>query len=142
MDDSVNGKALPAAQKEYRALEVFDHPPVNCIAVLVANESFEPHLHIGEFCVVDTADKIPTYGELYAVRSQGQRDDTPQIVQVAKGFAGNKSGLWFRFGFPIAGKLTYMDGPLRPEHWPQNCLGRVIGVISGESRQAITGLRD
>ena len=32
------------------------------------------------------------------------------------------------YGLPRPGLWAYGDGPLRPEHWADKCIGRVTGI--------------
>jgi len=50
-----------------RALTMYDAIPAGHIGVLVENGAFEPHLHAGEFAIVDTSDKERQVGELYVL---------------------------------------------------------------------------
>jgi hypothetical protein len=124
--------------KDYRALDICDVVPAGCIGVLMTDDSFAPHLRCGEFAVVDTADKSTEFGELY-VLTFGAGKPVRRVVQLRlRGFAGDPSGLWFAFALPGQGRryATTLDGPLGRQHWPDKCVGRVVGVIPWTGRTA------
>lgn len=124
------------SEGKVRALQVYDAVPPGCVGILIRDASFSPHLQPGEIAIVDTTDKGRQPGELYALRmSQRVGGDRKIIVQLLRhGFAGDVSGLWYAFGFRHCydgGRsiAPSMDGPLKPEFWPEMCVGRVVGVM-------------
>ena len=50
-----------------RALEVFDQVPAGCVLHLQDDGAHEPHVHAGEWAVVDHTDVDVTPGELYLI---------------------------------------------------------------------------
>ena len=48
-------------------LEVMQSVPPGCIAHPVPDEDTAPHLHCGEFAVIDTRDRDPIIGEIYVI---------------------------------------------------------------------------
>lgn len=48
-------------------LQVFTGIPMGCRLVLISNNNCEPLIRAGEFVVVDTARREPTFGSLYAI---------------------------------------------------------------------------
>jgi hypothetical protein len=133
-------KDLIVPTDEYSALTMHDVVPAGCIAVLVDSDAFEPHLHAGEFAIVDTTDKERQVGELYVITIENRaRGPKPTIVELIKGFRRNDVspiGVWYAFSFSRRVALgggqygRMVDGPLGFEHWPDKCRGRVVGVMA------------
>ena len=96
----------------YRALGVLDRIPAGCIGVIVTREDFDPHLRHAEVAIVDTADREPQLGELYALglhqHRHGRAKTSLAIVQAYR----REGALWCRFGFPAPGLVPLCDGPL------------------------------
>ena len=108
--------------------------------MLVEDGAFEPHLHAGEFAIVDIADKERQVGELYVITIENRiRGPKPTIVELIKGFGRNTPcpvGIWYAFSFARSVRLDggrrgrMVDGPLGFEHWPDKCRSRVVGVMA------------
>ena len=116
------------AARALRALDVLDTVPPGCRGVVVGHDRFAPHIRRGEIAVIDTTDKSPHRGEIYALWI-GEAHPKPKLVQVTRGRAGGTDGLFFAFGLPEPGREHLTDGPLKRACWPEKCLGRVVGVI-------------
>lgn len=127
---------------DLRALEQFETVPAGCTGIVVTSDLFAPHLRCGEIAVVDTKDQSTEFGELYVLR---MNLESPQhlrhlsIVQLVR----DDGGLWYGFSLPGVGgavykgtRLRYVDGPLRPQFWPEKCLGRIIGFVAPEWERA------
>lgn len=65
----MNLPALPGA--EYRAYMIHAHIPDGCIVVPVTDNRGAPHLRMGEFAIVNPADRDPKSGEVYLVQWEG-----------------------------------------------------------------------
>jgi hypothetical protein len=114
-----------------RALTVFEDVPPGHKVVQVFVEGFEPHLAVGEFAVIDTTDKHPQFGELYAISFNSVRTPTGRVIRIVQPYngVGSDVGVMFRFGLRRPGAMVSADGPLSFEGWPDQCLGRVVGVF-------------
>jgi hypothetical protein len=139
----------PAAHvTELRALTCFDSLPNGCGTFHVAGDGSEPHLHVGEYAVVDVLDCEPQHGELYVLQSEyGERRRRLCCVREDQGV---KSGRWqigndpsvqywwagdirgFRQtskridgSIPVFAGLS--DGPYSTEHLRSKLVGRVVG---------------
>jgi hypothetical protein len=62
-----------------RALEVMQSAPLGCILQAVTSGDTEPHLHCGEFAIIDTTDREPIIGELYIIERSAAIQD-PKIA--------------------------------------------------------------
>ena len=123
-------------KEHFRALQLFDSIPAGHVGVIVTDGDFAPHLNRGEIAVVDTSDQSIEFGELYVLRMN--MDSPPhlrllELVQLTR----DDGGLWYAFSLPGVGglvyegmRLRYADGPLRPEFWPEKCLGRIVGYMA------------
>jgi hypothetical protein len=120
--------AMPACVEPFRALTVFEDIPPGHKAVRVHHESFAPHVRVGEIAIVDTLDKEVQDGELYMFWISGRDRRHLRIVQPYRPHSP-RPGVMFRFSLPVAGRLCMVDGPLGFEHWPEACLGRIVGVF-------------
>ena len=139
-DAAASAAAILAASRAfdhndaYRALEIVEHVPAGCIGVVVTSDAFDPHLRHGEIAIVDTSDKAPQFGELYAITlCEGTPRASTAIVQLV---SEDEVGLWYGFALKGRGsvvidgrRLRYTDGPLRPDYWPEKCLGRIVGAM-------------
>jgi hypothetical protein len=114
-----------------RALTIFEDVPLGHKVVQVFVEGFEPHLAVGEFAVIDTTDKHPKFGELYAISFNSVRTPTGRVIRIVQPYNGGGSevGVMFRFGLRMPGAMVSADGPLGFEGWLDQCLGRVVGVF-------------
>jgi len=96
--------------------------------VLVQHRGFEPHLKLGEFSVIDVQDQGPVQGELYMIWI-GNAIDGPHL-RIVQHYAGKTPdiGIRYRFALKRPGLVTFGDGPLYPQYWPEKCLGRIVGI--------------
>jgi hypothetical protein len=122
-------------------LEVMQSAPPGCFLQAVTSGDTEPHLHCGEFAIVDTADREPIIGELYVIEhnsplsSSGKRR---RIVQVGR-FAGSTlqdgSPALFVGSYardqhiPGIGAVRMIDGAFSADDLRSQLIGRVIGVL-------------
>ncbi len=113
--------------RTFRALEMLDNIPAGCIGVIVTREDFDPHLRHAEIAIVDTADREPQHGELYAVTvvswQGGRVAASLAIVQAYQ----RDGALWCRFGFKAPGLVPLCDGPFTENGWRHKCAGRIVG---------------
>jgi hypothetical protein len=137
-----------AVPSELRALTRFDQLPNHCGTFHVADAGSEPHLHIGEYAVVDVLDTEPQHGELYILQNQGGcrrrwlcciRED--QGVKNGSYRIGNDPSVQYWWagdlrGFRqtserVAGSIPVFaglsDGPYSTEHLRSKLVGRVVG---------------
>jgi hypothetical protein len=137
-----------AASTELRALTRFDHLPKSCGSFHVADDGSEPHLHVGEYAVVDVLDCELQHGELYVLQNQsgrrrrrlccirvdrGSQDGSYQIgddpsVQYwwaddMRGFRQTSERI--EGDIPVFAGLS--DGPYSTEHLRSKLVGRVVG---------------
>lgn len=132
--------SVPAADPglpDYRALDLCDRILPGQIGVIMRSNDFAPHLNRGEVAIVDTTDKSLQMGELYVLRMNLQSPPHLQHLSVVELLRMRDGGLWYAFYFKGNGGvryqgqlLRYVDGPLGVQHWPEKCLGRVVGYMS------------
>ena len=67
-------------QGSFRALTLFEMLPPGHVALRVEDDASEPHLHRGEYAIVDTTDRDPVHGELFMV--QFSKDGRHYIKQL------------------------------------------------------------
>ena len=115
-----------------RALPVLDVVPAAHFGLAVADASWTPHLRPGELAVVDTADKEPQTGELFALALQSRAGDRLALVQPCRSALASRRSVAFRFGFGGPGAPGLVDGPLGLTGWARRCKGRVVGVVVPE----------
>lgn len=124
-----------------RALELMRSAPSGCALHPVTDDDTEPHLHCGEFAVVDLADREPVVGELYVFEQddhlapQGRRR---RLVQVCRfGSAVLADGTPALFVGPCArnkrlpgyGAIRMVDGAFDAAGLRSQLVGRVVGVL-------------
>ena len=122
---------------EYRALTIYEDVPTDCKVVMVLHDGFEPHLRIGEFAVVDPSDKAPQPGELFVIRIGSDRPHL-RIVQVYVSRYCSDAISWL-FALRRPDRMATADTGLKPEYWPEKCLGRVIGIFQPMRTKADQG---
>lgn len=126
-------------------LEVMQSVPPGCIAHPVPDEDTAPHLHCGEFAVIDTRDRDPIIGEIYVI----ERNATPtgavpgkrrRIVEVCV-FGDATFALALFVGplrknqyIPEHGATRMLDGGYTAEGLRSRLVGRVVGVLGYVSR--------
>jgi hypothetical protein len=112
----------------------------------VRDDGSDPHLHEGEYAVIDTTDRELQHGELYVIQYENGRRSR-HITQAAAermnttGEQAEPSLVWFMRdlrgfrktnegmgGIPVFAGLS--DGPYRTEHLQSKLIGRVVGVAS------------
>ena len=127
-----------------RALTIFDRLPAKHVTFLTSEDGAEPHLCKGEFAVIDTTDREPQHGELFAIQYQGF-ERRRALVQVRSdmlnitGPGAKPSLVWWcgdlrgwrktdekMLGCPVYVGLS--DGPYRTENLQPKLIGRVVGV--------------
>ena len=120
-----------AAHATFRALTVYGDVPAGCKVVMVLHDGFEPHLRVGEFAVVDTADKEPQIGEIFVLAINSLDGSVLRLVQIRKSPPGSigVTGVMWRWALARPGLLTMGDGPYKREAWPEKFLGRVVGLF-------------
>lgn len=145
--------ALPAeaiVTGEYRALTVYDEPPLGHWALGVREDRFAPHLRRGEWAVIDENDCEPASGEIFLVKIASPRSDSGyvvRLVQLHRRLYGGEHGPtpgWFmhfeihrdRSGLSadqvadrlVAGTMSLVEGPMG-DGIRNYIVGRVVGVI-------------
>jgi hypothetical protein len=121
-------------QQPLRALTLYDQIPNGCIVHLVKDNDCEPHLHAGEFAVVDTSDTDPQHGEAYLVRFGGKRSYIQQVVArhhrwEERAFVGYWT-VCLNFRPYRAGEVSHRsmaDGPRQFDEMKMALIGRVVG---------------
>lgn len=143
--------AVPIEHRTIRALDLFDHLPVGCIAVPIEDVFSSPHLKPGELAIIDTGDCSPAHGEVYGVRWGDGRLGASGRVRIKQlrhamvnitGEGAPDSLVWY-IGDVVhpksadeaeawceAGVLRLTEGPMLEEGVRRLLLGRVIGVAA------------
>lgn len=132
------------AGREYRALMVFCTLPAGCIAVPVTDSESEPHLHAGEFAIVDPHDLEPVSGELFLIRWMNGREAFVSVKE--RGPEGWMIGApghpWAKAGGPqrpvdeclrLAARFGAVDGPISRRYLIEKLQGRVVGVLGEQA---------
>ena len=115
--------------RTFRALEVLDRIPAGCIGVIVTREDFDPHLRHAEVAIIDTTDREPQHGELYAVTmATSERARVTASLAIVQAYHRD-GALWCRYGLNVPGLIPMSDGPFTVEGWRQKCAGRIIGAM-------------
>jgi hypothetical protein len=137
-------------QSDFRALTPFASLGPEHSVFPVTDDASAPHLRKGEYAVVDATDRDPQRGELYVIQ---EGDYPPRIVQVRAGEAniigpsaapslvwwvGDLRG-WRRVGgdrvpegnIPLFEGLS--DGPYLTQGLRSQLIGRIVGVLDGDS---------
>lgn len=134
-----------------RALEIFSRVPPGCVLHLQDDGSHEPHVHTGEWAVVDPTDTNVVTGELYLIgwpRCPRQSKTIMQVVLCRYGDGSETVSLmplnrpqskaelqeWLRSRRPI-----YMgESGLGIEHLPKYVRGRVVGIYQAAEAVQLT----
>jgi hypothetical protein len=125
---------------------VFETLPAQHKTFRVRDDGSDPHLHEGEYAVIDTTDRELQHGELYVIQYENGRRSR-HISQAAAermnttGEGAEPSLVWFMRdlrgfrktnesmgGIPVFAGLS--DGPYWTEHLQSKLIGRVVGVAS------------
>jgi hypothetical protein len=115
---------------ELRALEVMRSVPTGCVAFPITDDRSMPHLKLGEFAVVDTTDRVPAIGELFAIQWEGGRRDVVVVLRGGFGGTANLVVAPYAPSFDHEGKrLRVVEGPYRAEHLASKLVGRIVGVF-------------
>jgi hypothetical protein len=137
----------PEPQPEIRALPILDEVPSGYCLFHIDNARHEPHLHDGEWAVVDATDRTVVFGELYLIlQSVG-----PVLHQVTR--FGRPESIIGYDGRPVAmlsplnqprmmpngrvdpsGPLFLSDGPIYVDDLLPDVLGRVVGIANPSER--------
>lgn len=122
-----------------RALPIFDDVPLGCMIYQERLEQHEPHIHAGEFVVVDTNIREIVFGELYLVlQSNG-----PYLWQARRSRIFTDCAILAPLNGPrvlpdgstdMSRPLFLGDGPIKLECLKRNLLGRVVGLINPRER--------
>ena len=120
-----------------RALTLHDVVPAGHIALPVLHRRWEPHIHAGEFAILDVSDTEPQLGELYGLTIQSPSHACGHVIKIIQPcrtrFGTPEGCVWFRFGQHRPDTLSYVEGPLSPEGWTLKCRGRVVGILQPTS---------
>ena len=136
---------LPAVMEESepRAFPIMNEVPSGHALFRVADDRHEPHLHGGEWIVVDTTDRGIVFGEVYLVlQSSG-----PILWQVSPhingkcGYIRGGPCAWLRplnkprwlpnGDLDFSGPVHMSDGPIYVRYLEKELLGRVVGLFIG-----------
>lgn len=145
-------------QPELRALMMFPTLPPGHMAFLVEDDAFHPHLHRGEFAVVDLADHQPAQGELFLISYSSpyakcgltfalcQMRSRPCYFRRGVGWQSpnlpDEGGCelvpkWTALhGLIQPGRLVMAEGPFTTEHAASKLVGRVVGVFVPKVEEA------
>ncbi|WP_298090043.1 S24/S26 family peptidase [uncultured Sphingomonas sp.] len=134
-------------QPGLRSFIIYDDLPAGCIAFQVPDDSSAPHLHAGEFVVIDPADRDPAEGELFAITWKSNIQQDWQIVQMdlregrygRNGMMRNDT-MWFvgapapqammsLAGRPVGPALRRCSGPYDDDYLRDIAHGRIIGLF-------------
>lgn len=135
-------------QPGLRSFIVYDELPEGCIALEVADDSQSPHLNQGEFAVVDTNDREPMHGEMFAIRWSGEKigliEARLRLGRYGTGPNGEMQddclwwGTWRAAIMSLAGApnvpCPWGDGPYREHHFREKLIGRVVGIYQPDFR--------
>ncbi|MFK8251759.1 hypothetical protein [Ancylobacter terrae] len=123
-------------QPELRLLEEMPRIPPGCMTFLVQDEAFEPHLHRGEFAVVDLADHRPAPDEMFLIgyRSPLLATDLAVRLCVARRSRHRpdaRPSWWAVHQMPDSRRdvPSCSEGPLSADGLASMLIGRVIGVF-------------
>jgi hypothetical protein len=110
----------------------------------VGDDGSDPHLHEGEYAVIDTTDRELQHGELYVIQYENGRRSRhisqataermnttgehaePSLVWFMRDLRGFRKTNDSMGGIPIFAGLS--DGPYRTERLQSKLIGRVVGV--------------
>lgn len=143
---------LPAVmdESEPRAFPIMDEVPPGHALFRVDDETHEPHLHDGEWVVVDTNDREIVWGELYLVlQSSGPilwqiiREKRPDSVHPYP-WSGGPPFAWMsplskpsflpNGDIDIRGPIHLSDGPISASTLQRDILGHVVGILDPRER--------
>ncbi|WP_311274809.1 hypothetical protein [Methylobacterium sp. WCS2018Hpa-22] len=152
--------ASPVITQELRALLVYDALPNGCIAKPVKDGGLAPHLHPGEFAIVDTTDCDPVHGELYFVawmgRAAANGSEDGDLAQAYRRELNSDGTAWWVGSMrrqisaedrarAIANHdwsaFGWSNGPYKEGALERQIRGRVIGILapSFEEPRRLTG---
>ncbi|MBN8998868.1 MAG: hypothetical protein J0H54_05580 [Rhizobiales bacterium] len=122
-------------QPELRALLPFSEIPAGHLTVLVRDRRFWPHLHQGEFAVVDMSDREPEHRELFVIAYSDSRLQCGHVYEVCETVLRDRDGLWsMRHGHG-----TCTEGPIELRYLREKLVGRIVGFyVPALSRRAAT----
>lgn len=133
--------------EEPRALPIMQEVPPGHFMFQIERDCHEPHLHDGEWVVVDSNDRSITFGELYFV----MQSNGPHLWQINR-FKHKLSSQsaedrpvamlsplnkmrWLPDGtIDTTGPLFLSDGPIYIDCLERDILGRVVGLIDPRER--------
>jgi len=94
---------MNAVNPNFRALTQFSSLPFGYCTLPIRDDASAPHLNVGEFAVIDTADCELQKGELYVIDYGG--DSERRVVQIRLGHVytlpsgrypnGRRKGVWW-----------------------------------------------
>jgi hypothetical protein len=130
-------------EQPIRALTLLDVVPAGCFLYPVTNDDSAPHLHVGEFAIVDTTDTQPQHGELYLVRRSDGGTSLQQLLARSHTCDGQTYvGFWtrclnfkpYRENRTQGGQIRQIshrsmaDGPRLADVIQKSLVGRIVGV--------------
>lgn len=150
---------VDAIQPGLRSFIVYDRLPDGCTAMEIRGDDCLPHIRSGEFAVIDTTDREPINGELFALRySRGE----PVVAQLSlreirpTEAGGGPIACWWavscnrprshaeRMAWGRSGRSIPMaDGPYGAdadglEYLASKLVGRVVGIYAPDFRAVLT----
>ena len=156
--------ALPAVvsfhhQPELRALLMLPSIPPGHMTFLVKDNAFFPHLHEGEFAIVDLADHRPAHGEMFVISYNSQfkaGGKTFELCQLRRRDAWRMPDGSYRIqpdpngelvddwvathqraprdreeqeAWMRSGRVICAEGPFTTSHIIDKLVGRIVGVF-------------
>jgi hypothetical protein len=134
-----------AASDELRALAVIEDVPPGCALVQMQGRRHEPHVHDGEWVVIDTTAREIAFGELHLIL-HGNGPCLWQVNRITSAIfdaATKAKCAWlsplnkatFQCDGPLHGANCHMsDGPIIIAELALDVLGRVVGILDPRAR--------
>ena len=121
-----------------RSFIVSDWLPIGHEVVEITTEDVAPHLHSGDFAIVDPSDREPAHDELFIVQWNSGRRAPVIIRQMENGGATHwKACMWNTFSSAdssLSRRVMWFDGPYELEGMRQKIIGRIVGIYQPDFR--------
>lgn len=152
MNELTTIEAAIRAGTHHQAFPIFESLPPGCTIWPVQGTRHEPHLHEGEWAVVDCNDRTISHGEVYLLR-QGRGATIWQVCNETEAQRQSRcdpSGrcVWLKpldnprsaedaMRRVMAGRRVHMsDGPAQADWIASLIIGRVVGMYEPEQERA------